>query len=278
VLWAALDVPDAVLPQELLERRLTAPRGVLPAVVRQYLTRHAVRRDAPLERFDHQGRLVVVREHVRDDEARVVVEERRHVELLVPSQPELEDVRLPHLVRLGPFEAAFGRRCLWYRRLLFRQQSLLVEDAPHLRRRDTQRVESPQRVRDLPGPEVRKRLLHGDDRVERRARDWPLRLRPRLRESQPGVTELAVLLEPARQRLVRDAEHPRHAVRRQLFFDDALDDTHPELRRVAMTIRATGLSSLPCCFPSHRCLLLSPSQGALEGEGAMDFGARSNAH
>ena len=251
MLRAALDVADAVLPQELLEGRLAAPRGVLPAVVGQHLARHAVGRDAALERLDDERRLVVVREHVRDDEARVVVEERRHVELLVPPKPELEDVRLPHLVRLGPLEAALRRRPLGYARRLFRQQPFVVQDAAHLRRRHSERLEALETVGDFPRAEVRERLLHCDDRVPCRSGHRPLRLRTRLRDAEPRVTQLAVLLQPGRHGLVGDAEHPRHRVRREVFLEHALHDAQPELRCIATTIRVTRLPPTGSAFVFH---------------------------
>ena len=47
----------------------------------------------------------MVGERVGDDEARVVVHERREVQALVATEQEREDVRLPELVGLGALEA-----------------------------------------------------------------------------------------------------------------------------------------------------------------------------
>ena len=278
MLRAALDVTDAVLLEQRLEGRLPAPRRVLPPVVSEHLAWRAVRGDSSLERFDDQRCLVVVREDVRHDEARVVVEERRHVELLVASQPELEDVRLPHLVRLGALEAALRWWRLRHRRPLLRQQPRLMQDAPNLRRRHAQCLEASQAVGDFPRPEVRERLLHCHHCVSRRTYHRSPRLGSRLAEAQPGLALLAVALQPHRHRLVGDAEQPRHRVRRDVFLDDLLHDPQPELRRIATAIRATGLSSLRSaslshCRSSSRCAL-----GLNEEKGAMDFGARSAAH
>lgn len=92
VLWAALDVADALLAQELLERGLAPPGRVLPAVVGQKLPRHPVLGNPPLQRLQHQLRFLVVRQCVGDQVTRVVVHERGHVHPLVTAQQKREDV------------------------------------------------------------------------------------------------------------------------------------------------------------------------------------------
>src|SRR5262245_26675057 len=101
----ALDVLDVVLPQSLFEVRPASPRGVLRAVVRQYFARCPESRHSALESLQHELLALVVRECVAHDEARVVVHEGRHVQSLVASQQEREDVRLPELIGLSALEA-----------------------------------------------------------------------------------------------------------------------------------------------------------------------------
>jgi hypothetical protein len=126
----ALDVTDALAPQLLLEFRLATPRGVLPALVRQDLTRRSVVRDAARERFQHQARALVMRQHQGHDVPGVVVQKSSHVKTLVPSQQKREDVRLPQLVRLGAFEPVLHElRLLPHRRLL--HEPFLMQDPPH---------------------------------------------------------------------------------------------------------------------------------------------------
>lgn len=145
-----------------LEVRLAAPGGVLTPLVGENLARLAPRRDASLERLDDEIRALMVREVVRDDEARVIVHERRHVEALVTAQQEREDVRLPHLVGLGALEAA--RRVLARARRLPRlDETSLVQDAPDRRLRDADRLESGEQVTDAPRAELRIGLAHRDD-------------------------------------------------------------------------------------------------------------------
>jgi hypothetical protein len=106
MLRAALHVTDPVAPELPLELRLTAPRRVLPTLVRQDLRRRSERRDAAFERLHHELRFLMMRERVRDDEPRVIVHERHEVEPLVTTQQEREQVRLPQLVRRRALEAA----------------------------------------------------------------------------------------------------------------------------------------------------------------------------
>jgi hypothetical protein len=105
MLRPALDVPDPILAQPLLEERLAAPGCVLPPLVGQDLHRRPVRGDSTLQRFQYQRALLVVRQHEAHHEARVVIHEGCQVEPLVPSQEEGEDVGLPELVRCCPLEA-----------------------------------------------------------------------------------------------------------------------------------------------------------------------------
>jgi hypothetical protein len=63
VVGTALDVPDALALQLLLEVSLAPPRRVLPALVGEDLSRHAVVRDGTRERFQDQRAALVVRDH-----------------------------------------------------------------------------------------------------------------------------------------------------------------------------------------------------------------------
>jgi len=95
MLRAALHVTDAVATKLLLEVRLAPPRCVLPALVRQHLLGCTEGSERASERFHHERGPLVVRERPADDEARVVVHERRQVQALVASKQKREDVRLP---------------------------------------------------------------------------------------------------------------------------------------------------------------------------------------
>lgn len=154
MLRPALHVTDPVQPKLLLEVRLAAPRRVLPTLIRQHLLRLAVRRDSALEGLHHQLRLLMVREVMRHDEARVVVHESGQVQPLVTTQQEREDVRLPELIRLCAFEPtrwmlARSRHFAWL------DEPRLVQDPPHLGLRHAERFEARQRISNPSRPVLR---------------------------------------------------------------------------------------------------------------------------
>jgi hypothetical protein len=101
----ALDVTDALPPQLLFKVRVPAPRDVLPALVRQDLTRRAVLCDPTRESLEHQRRPLVMGHYQRHQVPRVIVHEGGHVQTLMPPQQKREDVRLPELIRLCSLES-----------------------------------------------------------------------------------------------------------------------------------------------------------------------------
>jgi hypothetical protein len=105
----ALDVPDAVPAELLLKARLPAPGRVLPPLVGQDLARGPVVGDPARQGLEDQGRPLMVREDTGHDVARVIIEERRHPDALVPAQAKGKEVRLPELVGLRPLEAPLRR-------------------------------------------------------------------------------------------------------------------------------------------------------------------------
>lgn len=128
-----LEVSNSLPAQLGLEVGRAAPRGVLAAVVGQHLARHAVARDAALERLEHQRSLHVVRERMADDEAAAVVHEDCHVEPFMLAQQEAEDVRLPELVGLRALETSRRGRPAQLLRGPRRQQPFFVKNPPHHR-------------------------------------------------------------------------------------------------------------------------------------------------
>jgi hypothetical protein len=100
----ALHVRDAVALKLRLELRAPPPGGVLPALVGEDLPRRPVVCDAARERFEHQHASLVMRHRQAHQIPGVIVQERRHIDPLVPPQKERKEVRLPQLVRLRPLE------------------------------------------------------------------------------------------------------------------------------------------------------------------------------
>jgi hypothetical protein len=68
VLWPALDVPDPILAQPLLEERLAAPGRVLSPLVGQDLLRHPESCHPSLERLQDQRPLLMVRQDEAHEE------------------------------------------------------------------------------------------------------------------------------------------------------------------------------------------------------------------
>ncbi len=91
----ALHMRDAVALQLRLELRRAAPGGVLPALVGQDLFRRPVLCDATRERLQHQHASLVMCHRQAHQVAGVIVQERRHIDPLVPPQQEREQVGLP---------------------------------------------------------------------------------------------------------------------------------------------------------------------------------------
>ncbi len=208
VLRPALHVRDSLPPQLAPELALAAPHRVLPPLVRQDLPRRAVRRDSSPQRFHHQICLLMVGDRVAHDEARVIIHEGCQVQPLVLAQQELEDVALPELVRLCALEPPRRRRCLLQLRLLRFQQPLLVQDPPHRRLGDAQRLEPGEGIADLARTHFRlslfgrhhRRALHlRRGRTSARRRSWWLGL------ERVGPTH-AELLHPGVHRHVPEPE------------------------------------------------------------------------
>lgn len=236
VLRPALQVSDPLPPQLLLERRRPAPGRVLPPLVGQDLPRRPVGRHGPVERLQHQRRPLMVRQRVPHHEPRVVVQERRQVQPLVPPQQEREQVRLPQLVRQGPLEAPL--RLLPRRhRLPLLEQPLLVQDPPHLALRHPQRLEPPQHVPDPPRPVLRVLPPQLRHRLPLRRRPRPGRLRRRRRQ-QRLQSSAPPAPQPLRQRRVRYPEHPRHVPQCRPTLGDLLHRPQLQLDRVRPALHA----------------------------------------
>jgi hypothetical protein len=100
----ALHMCDAVALKLGLELGRSAPGGVLPTLIGEDLPRRAVLCDPARERLQHQHASLVMRHRQAHQVTGVIVQERRHIDPLVPPQQEREQVRLPQLVRLGTLE------------------------------------------------------------------------------------------------------------------------------------------------------------------------------
>lgn len=286
MLWAALDVLDALPTQLFDERRLPPPRHVLPPLVRQDFLGRPVLRDAPFERLHHQFRFLPVRQRVRHDEARVVVHERRQVQPLVAPQQKREDVRLPQLVRRRPLEPPRRMRPRRFLARSLQQQPLLVQDPPHHRLRHSQHREPSQHVADPPRPVLR--VLPPQRRhrlpLRHRGRRLPLGLRTYHLRRQALQAARFVPLHPVVQRPLVHPEDPAHLHHRRLLLQHLPHQPHPELQRVhaprpvpdhrlappAPFVSPPSLALSP--LPWHRRLLSLATVSGVKGRSALtDF-------
>jgi hypothetical protein len=149
MLRSALAVLDAVAPQQLLELRRSAPRGVLAALIGQHLARLSVVSNAALERLDDEAPLLVMRHRPRHEVPRVVVHEADQVHALVTTQLEREDVALPELIGFRTFETA-RRLVTRLPCLLFGDEACLVQDPSHRCLRHAKPFEACEHIADAP--------------------------------------------------------------------------------------------------------------------------------
>jgi len=100
----ALHMRDALALQLRLELRRSAPRGVLPPLVGEDLPRRPIVCDAARQCLEHQHASLVMRHRKAHQIPGVIVQERRHIDPLVTTKQEREQVRLPQLVRFSTLE------------------------------------------------------------------------------------------------------------------------------------------------------------------------------
>jgi len=101
----ALEVGDAALLEFGLETRGAPPGSVLPSVIGEHLPGRVVFAHGDPENLQHVLGSLAAKDVGSHQEARVIVHEADEVGIAA-TQPEGEDVRLPHLVGRGPLEKA----------------------------------------------------------------------------------------------------------------------------------------------------------------------------
>lgn len=90
-----LHMHDPMTLQLRLELRRSAPSGVLASLVGQDLPRRSILCDAARERLQHQYASLVMGHRKAHQVAGVIVQERGHIDALMPPQQERKEVRLP---------------------------------------------------------------------------------------------------------------------------------------------------------------------------------------
>lgn len=103
VLRPGLEMGHMILFKLRFKAAGAAPTGVLPAVIRQHLLGRLILADRHPVDFDHRVRRGTAEQVGPHDEPRVIVHEGDQIRVTT-TEPEGEDVRLPHLVGRSPLE------------------------------------------------------------------------------------------------------------------------------------------------------------------------------
>lgn len=168
VLRSRHQVRHAVLRQHPREAALPAPAGVLPAAVGQHFLRRLVFGDRPPVGLDHRLARRAAVQAKAGDVARVVVQESDDVRVLA-SEPEGEDVALPHLIRGGSLEKPRpGEVARMF--LAGRLQPRLLQTSAHSLRAHTQQEPALQHFGDALDPVVTVRSFHRHNLLGHRRR------------------------------------------------------------------------------------------------------------
>jgi hypothetical protein len=251
----ALHMANAVAAKLLLEPRLAAPGGVLPALVSQDLARRAVVGYGACQSLHHERAPLVVRHHQAHQVARMIIEERRHVDPLVLAQQEGEEIRLPELIRLGALEAPLPRFRLWLHSGSRLCKPFAFQHAAHRSIRGTNAEEALHHIANAPAPGIGMLALRFNHRltaciglasfaVTHRPRFgacraparalWitALRLAPSARQLlQRRTTAGTVLLRPAHHRAVWNPQPLRYMCGHELLVYDGFGCRHHHVHR-----------------------------------------------
>jgi hypothetical protein len=172
-----------------------------------------------------------MRDRVRDEEARVIVHERRHVDALMATKQEGEDVALPELVRLCPLESPRRLRTPIRSRCGRHHEALLSRDLSDSLLGDAERLDPLEHVTHPARSVLRMLLPGGHDWFSDRLRgNAPLR--PSLLVPEPILAVQVILGEPSRDGLDACPDERGEFVRVGSPLD-RLDGTEPYLEREA---------------------------------------------
>jgi hypothetical protein len=108
MMGSGTDVGDPVLGHFILKAARSTPSRILAAVVGEHFLGDAKLRSGPPIDFYDGLRRLTAKQIDTHDEPRVIIHEGNQIGV-VPTQPEAENVALPHLIGSGPLEkAGFG--------------------------------------------------------------------------------------------------------------------------------------------------------------------------
>jgi hypothetical protein len=216
---AALHVRDAMTLKLRLELGAAAPRGVLPPLVGQYLPRCPILRDPARERLQHQHASLVMRHREAHQVSGVIVQERGHIDALMPPQQERKNIRLPQLVRLRALEALHGLFASHALGRRLRLDPFGPEHPPHRRLGDSKPQEPPHHIPDAPTARSRLCLVGRQDRLGARINGLlQVRVQRRPFDLERLFSALSIRLHPLDRRRVRHPQLARHLERAQALI------------------------------------------------------------
>lgn len=208
MLRARFEMRHAILLELGLEPADAAPGGVLAAVVREHLLGRLELADGDAIDLNHRCGGGTAEQVRADDEPRVIIQEGDEIGV-APTQPEGEDIRLPHLIGRGALEEARAGEVALFGRSAFRHQRRGVQVAAHRLRAGREEEPAPEQLADafdaegrMLGLELLDLLADGRGQLGRaRGRDHRL---------QPGFTGQAVLQDPAMDTALADVQFGGH--------------------------------------------------------------------
>ncbi len=211
-----------------------------------------------------------------------VVQERGHVDPLVPPQQKREQIRLPELVRLRALKPPRGRPGLRPRQGRRRAQALRVQDPPHRALRHAQGVKPLEDVPDPPGPDLRVRPPD-------RHHGLPSRLGPRRgnrerrrHREQPVHPACPIPTHPQDRRVRADPAGPRHRRQSQPLLDHRPGHPQSDFQGPRRSGGPPAGRSRPpgaCrCLARHLSPPCGPPCPARRGTGAKGLSGRPKGH
>ena len=186
------EVVRAVLFHLGLEAGSPAPVDVLPAVVGKHLLGRLILTGCHPKHLQHVFRCVTAEQIGSHDETGVIVHEGDEVGVAA-TQPEGEDVGLPHLVGRGPLKETRAHHVLRSFGPSFLHQALSLERLAHRGRTGLQKEHPFEQLRDPFDPTRRFLLFELDDLLANRFGEFGSRLnRPVVLESLFALLSIAL--------------------------------------------------------------------------------------
>jgi hypothetical protein len=202
----ALHMLDAMALELRFELRAPSPGRVLTALIGEDLPWRTVLGDAARQRFEHEHASLVMCHRQAHQIPGVIVQERRHIDPLVATKQEGEQVRLPQLVGLSalkvlhldlPSDPSLGR---------LRLDAFCPQHPPHCRLGGADPQEPSHHITDAAAAGMRVCVVCGEHRLRPLIRRLlEVRVQRRLLYLERLFSTLPIRLHPHHRGRVRHA-------------------------------------------------------------------------